>query len=319
MTRAPDLFTDWVAALSFETTGHTPVLPNEVCELLAPRPGDTVLDATVGLGGHAALLAAALGHDGLLIGLDVDPGNLALAKRRLEHAPCRVELRRSNFREARAVLSDLGVSGVDVLLADLGISSTQLDEPQRGFSFRTDGPLDMRLDPELTTTAEDLVNRLGERELGDLFYYHAQETASRRIAKRICQVRRDGRITTTTRLADIVCSALGVDPDSRKSKIHPATRVFMALRMAVNDEVPNLAALLESAPDLLNAGGRFGVIAFHSVEDKAVKLDFRKRKTERIYDVLTKKPVIAEEDERLSNPRSRSAKLRVAVRVSRTG
>jgi len=169
------------------------------------------------------------------------------------------------------------------------------------------------------TTAEELVNRLGERELGDLFYYNAQEIASRRIAKRICQVRRDGRITTTARLADVVCGALGVDPDSRKAKIHPATRVFMALRMAVNEETACLDALLGSAPSLLKPGGRIGVIAFHSVEDKAVKVDFRKRKTERIYDILTKKPMIADETERMRNPRSRSAKFRAAVRLPNEG
>jgi len=275
-----------------------------------------MLDATVGLGGHAALLANELGPNGRLIGLDVDPGNLATASAHLEGVPFRVEFRQANFRDLPAVLSSLHVEGVDILLADLGISSRQLDDPSRGFSFRADGRLDMRFDPRLTTTAEELVNRLSERDLGDLFYYNAQETFGRRIAKRICQVRRDARITSTIRLADVVCGALGVDPDSRKSKIHPATRTFMALRMAVNQERSCLDALLETAPAVLNVGGRFGVIAFHSVEDKAVKIDFRHRKTERVYDILTKKPIVANEQERRVNPRARSAKLRVAVRLS---
>lgn len=314
MTQAPDLCIE-VSALTEKSNEHIPVLAEAVRTLLAPQPGDTVVDATVGLGGHAALLAEAIGPDGLLIGLDVDPVNLKTAEVRLTGAPCRVELRHANFRDLAEVLADLGISGVDVLLADLGVSSNQLDNPERGLSFQTEGPLDMRLDPRLHETAEALINRLSEKELGDLLYHNAQETAARRIAKRICQARRDARITTTKRLADIVCSALGVDPASRRSKIHPATRTFMALRMAVNQERECLDALLSAAPDVLKPGGRFGVIAFHSVEDKAVKIDFRRRKAERVYDIVTKKPIIANEEERTSNPRSRSAKLRVAVRL----
>lgn len=275
-----------------------------------------MLDATIGLGGHARLLAKAIGSDGRLIGLDVDPANLELARQVLSDAPCRVDLVHGNFSEVRAVLASLGLERVDVLLADLGISSTQLDEPERGFSFQNDGPLDMRLDPRLTTTAADLVNRLKERELADLMYFNAQEMRSRRIARRICDVRREGRITRTGQLAEIVCKVLGADPRSRRSRIHPATRTFMALRMAVNDEIPNLEALLAAAPGILAPGGRIGVIAFHSVEDKPVKNDFRTRKKGGVYEIVTKKPVIAEPEERRANPRSRSAKLRVARRCS---
>ena len=295
--------------------GHTPVLPGIVCELLDVRPGDIVLDATVGLGGHARLLAATLGAQGTLIGLDVDPGNLEAAGRSLADLACRVELVGSNFTELHAVLRSLGIPRVDVLFADLGVSSTQLDSAARGFSFRQDGPLDMRMDPDLHVTAADLVNRLKERELGDLLYYNAQEFGSRRIAKRICQTRREGRITTTGRLAEVVADALGVDPTSRRSKIHPATRTFLALRMAVNAEIPCLESLLATAPDVLKPGGRFGVVAFHSVEDKPVKLSFRRQKTAGIYRVVTAKPVVADADERRANPRSRSAKLRVAIRL----
>lgn len=299
-----------------EPFGHTPVLPQEVCDLLDVQPGETVVDATVGLAGHACLFAKAVGADGRLIGLDVDVENLAVAKEKLKDAACRVHLVHANFSEIREALNGLGVDKVDVILADLGVSSTQLDDPARGFSFRHDGPLDMRMDPKLKVTAADLVNRLKERELADVLYYNAQETRSRKIAKRICNVRREGRITTTGRLAEIVAAAQGVNPESRREKIHPATRTFMALRMAVNEEIPSLDALLEAVPDLLNPGGRFGVIAFHSVEDKPVKLDFRKRKAENVYEILTKKPVVAGEDERRANPRSRSAKLRVARRVA---
>lgn len=298
-----------------EPVGHTPVMPREVCELLDVREGDTVVDATVGLAGHAGLFAEKLGKEGTLIGLDVDPANLEIARRRLAGAACRVELLHANFGEIASALTSVGVGRVDVLLADLGVSSTQLDDAARGFSFQRDGPLDMRMDPRLTVTATDLVNRLKERELGDLLYYNAQEMASRKIARRLCHVRREGRITTTGRLAEIVAAALRVDPSSRKAKIHPATRTFLALRMAVNDESPRLLQLLAVAPDILNPEGRIGVIAFHSVEDKPVKTDFRQRKAEGIYRIVTKKPLVASPDERRSNPRSRSAKLRVAVRL----
>lgn len=301
-----------------ETFGHIPVLPREVCELLALREGETVVDATIGLGGHARLLAERLGPTGTLIGLDVDPANLETARQALadRKSACRMELVHANFAELPDVLVSLGLTQVDAILADLGISSRQLEEPARGFSFQREGPLDMRLDARLMVTATDLVNRMREQELGDLLYFNAQETAGRRIARRICEARKNSRITTTTRLAEIVASAVGVDPESRKSKIHPATRTFLALRMAVNEEIENLEALLEAAPRLLSPGGRFGVIAFHSVEDKPVKLDFRKRKSEGIYQILTKKPVVASDDERRSNPRSRSAKLRAVMRAS---
>ncbi len=299
-----------------EISGHVPVLAKQVLELLAPKSGDVVVDATLGLGGHARLLGERIGTEGVLIGLDVDPANLAAARQRIDEAklPCRVELIHANFAELEETVEALGLSGVDVLLADLGVSSTQLDDASRGLSFQREGPLDMRLDPRLKVTAAALINSLREKDLGDLIYENAQEFAARRIAGRICEARRDTRITTTLRLAEVVAAALGVNPASRKSKIHPATKTFMALRMAVNQELRNLNALLESAPKVLRPGGRFGVIAFHSNEDKPVKLDFRKRKTEGIYRILTKKPLVADDDERRQNPRSRSAKLRVAVK-----
>ena len=299
-----------------ENFGHFPVLANQVLELLAPKSGDVVVDATLGLGGHARLLGERLGPEGVLVGLDVDPANLAAARQRLDEArlQCRMELVHANFAELEEVIEALGLAGVDVLLADLGVSSTQLDDASRGLSFQREGPLDMRLDSRLKVTAAALINSLREQDLGDLLFQNAQEFGARRIAKRICEARRDSRITTTLRLAEVVAAALGVNPESRKSKIHPATKTFMALRMAVNQELRNLNALLTSAPEVLRAGGRFGVIAFHSNEDKPVKLDFRKRKTKGIYTILTKKPVVADDDERRRNPRSRSAKLRVAVR-----
>ncbi len=298
-----------------EPAAHTPVLTRAVCELLDIRRGETVLDATIGLGGHARLFAEALGEDGTLFGLDVDPANLEAARQRLVNAKCRVRLLQKNFADLDAVFVSLGIEQVDVLFADLGVSSTQLDDADRGFSFQRDGPLDMRMDPRLEVTAADLVNRLKERELGDLLYYNAQETASRRIARRICQARREKRITTTGWLTRIVVGALGVDASSRRTRIHPATRTFLALRIAVNEEITCLEKFLDAAPQRLRPGGRIGVIAFHSVEDKPVKTDFRRRKKENVYRIETKKPVTADPEERRANPRSRSAKLRVAVRL----
>lgn len=303
-----------------EPLAHTPVLPQEVCDLLNVQREDVVVDATVGAGGHARLLADRLGPEGTLIGLDVDPASLRLAEQALAGHVCRVELLHANFAELAAALDSVNVDRVDVLLADLGVSSIQLDDAARGFSFQRDGPLDMRIDPRLKATAADFVNGLKEKELGDLIYHNTQEFSARKIARRICLVRRDGRITTTERLAKIVANAVGViDPSSRKYRIHPATRTFLALRMEVNKEIPNLNALLAVAPELLRPHGRIGVIAFHSVEDRAVKIDFRQRKKENTYAIVTKKPLIAGPEERAMNPRSRSAKLRVAVRLEGDG
>lgn len=298
-----------------DAAGHIPVLPREVCEFLAPQAGETVVDATIGLGGHALLMAERIGPTGRIIGIDVDPENLAEARTRLAGVNCRVDLVRGNFSEIVSLLRSVGVERTDVLLADLGMSSTHVDRAERGFSFLRDGPLDMRMDPDLTVTASELVNRLKEKDLADLLYRNSQEPASRVVARRICEVRRDGRITTTQRLAALVADTMGIDPGARWGKTHPATRVFQALRMAVNDELNALESLLKAAPSVLRAGGRFGVIAFHSLEDKPVKLDFRARKSENVYRIATAKPIVAEEDERVSNPRSRSAKLRVAVRL----
>ena len=295
------------------------MLPEEVVELLDPQPGDMVVDATIGAGGHARRLARLIGPGGTLHAFDVDPVALAAAAEALSDCACRVSLHRHNFTDLVSVLNELGITGVDVILADVGVSSMQLGDPQRGFSFRTDGPLDMRMDDRLELRAEDLVNSLGETQLADLIYRYSQERFSRRIAKRICSARREARITTTGRLADIVCRALGVRPHSRRSKIHPATRTFQALRMVVNDESTALERLLDQGPRLLKPGGRIGVISFHSLEDGMVKRDFRRRKEQGVYELLTKRPVVAGAEECRSNPRSRSAKLRVARRTDREG
>jgi 16S rRNA (cytosine1402-N4)-methyltransferase len=296
------------------SAGHTPVLTRAVCELLAVRPDDFVVDATVGLAGHAVLLAGALSSQGTLLGLDVDADSLAMARRRLAESSGRIVLERRNFSELPDVLAAMG-RRVDVIFADLGASSKQLDEARRGFSFTDDGPLDMRMDDRLTTSAADLVNRLREQDLANLIYENGQERRSRRIARQICTRRREQRFTRTGQLAQAVADALRVDPQSRRSKIHPATRTFQALRIAVNDELGALEALLECAPRHLKTGGRIGVISFHSLEDGRVKRDFRRRKSEGLYTIATRKPIVADTDERRVNRRSRSAKFRVAVRT----
>jgi 16S rRNA (cytosine1402-N4)-methyltransferase len=294
------------------------VLANEVAELLAPRPGDVVVDATVGAGGHARRLAEAIRPDGRLLGLDVDAEALRLAEARLTDCGVPVTLHRRNFAELGLVLSEQGLTGVDVILADLGVSSMQLADPQRGFSFNTDGPLDMRMDDRLPQGADDLVNTLAEGPLADLLYHYAQERFSRRIAKRICAARRAARVRTTRQLADLVCQALGVDPQARRAKIHPATKCFQALRIAVNGELGALEKLLEQAPALLKPNGRVGIICFHSLEDGLVKRDFRQRRVQGVYELVTKRPVVAGAEERGSNPRARSAKLRVARHTGST-
>jgi 16S rRNA (cytosine1402-N4)-methyltransferase len=294
---------------------HLPVLPDEVIQALV-RPGvDVVVDVTVGLGGHAHRILQAL-PTLRLIGLDVDPANLQAAGTYLAAFSDRVQLVRANFTELGDILVGLGSPPVGAVLADLGVSSNQISDPSKGLSFDVDGPLDMRLDDRQKTTAADLVNGLSEGELADLLYFQSQESGSRRISKRICQARRHGRINSTVQLARLVASALGQDPDARRGRIHPATRTFMALRMAVNHELDSLRQFLALAPDVLQPGGRLAVISFHSGEDRIVKEDFRRRSAGGVYQLLTKKPVTATAEEIERNPRSRSAKLRVAEKLA---
>lgn len=296
---------------------HVPVLLESLLDVVGVGPGERVLDLTVGLGGHAAALAGAAGPAGLLIGIDVDAASLEHAERRLAATKTPRVLWHGNFADFEQALALAGCTEVDVMVADLGLSSLQLSDPSRGFSFAADGPLDMRIDSGAKTTAEDLVNGLPESQLADLIYQNSQERFSRRIAKRICAARRSRRIRKTVELANIVAAAIGVDPSSRKSRIHPATRTFLALRIAVNDELSSLRRMLGKAPSFLSVGGRLAVISFHSLEDAVVKRDFRKRQKEGVYEILTKGPVTADAAERSRNPRSRSAKLRAVRRSQR--
>jgi 16S rRNA (cytosine1402-N4)-methyltransferase len=286
-------------------TRHVPVLPAEAMRLLAPRPGETWVDATVGGGGHTALIAAAVQPNGRVIGLDQDPGTLAAARPRLGDLP--VTLVPANFDQLTEVLAGQRIESVDGVFADLGFSSDQMDDPARGLSFRADGPLDMRLNPAVGQSAADLVNTLSEAALADVIYEFGEERFSRRVAKRIVERRKDKRFETTADLADVVRRAV-----PRSGGIDPATRTFQALRIAVNDELGALDRLLAALPKVVKPGGRVGIISFHSLEDRRVKQAF---KVAAVWQPVTKKPVEAGDAEVAANPRARSAKLRVAVRV----
>jgi 16S rRNA (cytosine1402-N4)-methyltransferase len=302
--------------LASEYGGHIPVLTRPLLDLLAPGGDQIAVDCTVGLGGHAKALLEKEPNL-TLIGLDMDPNALELAGKNLEPWASQVKLVHANFSELPRVLSDLKIPAVDMIYADIGVSSMQIDRPDRGFSFLDEGPLDMRMNPSLTKRAADLVNGLKEPELADLIFQYGDESKSKKIAHLIIQARRSHRIDSTTELASIICQAVGMDPQNlNRQRIHPATKTFQALRIAVNNELGNLESLLKSAPQLLKPLGRLAIISFHSLEDRMVKDDFKKRAEEGIYRVITPKPIEAEPGEILRNSRSRSAKLRGAQKCS---
>ncbi len=292
---------------------HVPVLLDEVLEYLNVRPGGVIVDATLGLAGHSAAIARRLGGGGKLICFDRDPEAMAAAKVRLEEVKAELgDEMPTVVYEPRAfseAASQIKPGSLDGLLADFGVSSLQLDEAHRGFSFRSEGPLDMRMDTRSGETAEQVVNQEDENELADLIYEFGEERRSRRIARAIVRAR---PITTTAELARIVSAAA---PSMKGDKIHPATRTFQALRIRVNNELGEIESLLKSAPSLLKPGGRLVLISFHSLEDRLVKDAFREAGRSKVFEVLTKKPVVAAEQEQLRNPRSRSAKLRAAEKV----
>jgi 16S rRNA (cytosine1402-N4)-methyltransferase len=291
-------------------SGHEPVLVGEVLRLMSPQEGEVFVDCTLGRGGHALEIAGKLGKSGLLIGLDVDPRNLQFASERLRGAVCTTRFFHAGFGELSEVLAQVGIGAVDGLLADLGVSTNQLFDPAYGLSFDLAAPLDMRLDPRLEKTAADLVNRMPERELANVLYELAQERYSRRIARKIGEARRLSPILTTDRLAEIVRGAIPRRHGPPEA-IDPATRTFMALRMAVNRETQNLSRLLERGPGFLRPGGRMAVISFQSTEDRLVKRAFAALSQAGFVQALTKKPVAPTEMEIERNPRSRSARMRV--------
>ncbi|PDW04914.1 16S rRNA (cytosine(1402)-N(4))-methyltransferase RsmH [Candidatus Viridilinea mediisalina] len=309
-----------------EAFHHVPVLLDAVLEALQPQPGGVYLDGTLGGGGHAQAILQAAQPAGRLLGLDADPAALVAAQARLLAAglpPESFRLHHAPFAQLAHIAHQDGVQQVDGILLDLGVSSHQLDTPARGFSFTNDGPLDMRLDPTCGPTAADLVNDLEETVLADLIYRYGEERASRRIARQIVAQRRQAPLRTTAELAALVARALG---RGGRERIHPATRTFQALRIAVNAELDQLEAALPQAVTLLRPGGRLAVISFHSLEDRIVKHYFRAvsgyggsaNPLPPQLRIITKKPVEATAAEVAHNPRARSAKLRVAERCIET-
>jgi 16S rRNA (cytosine1402-N4)-methyltransferase len=286
---------------------HQPVLLAEVLQWLAPQPGQTLVDGTLGGGGHSRALAERIAPGGQVIALDRDPEALERAEAALAGLPVRLE--HGNFCDLPEILQQLGVAAVDGIVLDLGLSSDQLADSERGFSFTADGPLDLRFDTSTGEPAWRAIDRLSAEHLADLIYRYGEERCSRRIARAIVERRRDDPIRTAAELAELVRRVV---PRRRgPQRIDPATRTFQALRIAVNDELKSLEIALRRLPECLRPGGRLAVISFHSLEDRRVKEAFR---DDPRYGPLTRKPIIPSEEESSRNPRSRSAKLRVAER-----
>jgi 16S rRNA (cytosine1402-N4)-methyltransferase len=288
------------------STQHVPVLAQEVIDWLRPAPGQTIVDGTLGGGGHTLLLAQAVSPGGTVIALDRDREAVDRSDATLGGLPVRALV--ANYSDVPEVLKELNIDCVDGILLDLGLSSDQLADTERGFSFQSEGPLDLRFDLSRGEPAWKLVERLSAEHLADLIYRYSEERYSRRIGRRIAETRRAAPIRTAAQLARIVRESV---PQSRDERIDPATRTFQALRIAVNEELKWLEVALRRLPDCLRPGGRIAVISFHSLEDRPVKESFR---SDSRLQVLTRRPVRPSEQEILSNPRSRSAKLRVAER-----
>ncbi len=302
---------------------HRPVLIDEVLAALDPRPGETVVDCTAGWAGHTVELLKRVGPTGLLIACDLDPDNLPQARERLEATGLPFRLHHANFAALPTVLATEGVAGVDVVLADLGMSSMQVDDAQRGFSYSRDGPLDMRMDRSRGRSAAQLLATIEEDELRQALVELGDEPEAERIAAAIVTARQRGPIERTGELARVILAATHpeqqgqrwrIHPSKNRWSLHPAARTFQVLRILVNRELANLEHLLRVLPSCLKPGGRAGVISFHSGEDRLVKAAFREGVRTGVYRSATQDPVGAGETERAANPRSRSAKLRVAVR-----
>jgi 16S rRNA (cytosine1402-N4)-methyltransferase len=287
---------------------HQPVLLGETMELLAVKPGGLYVDGTVGLGGHAEEILRRSAPDGRLVAFDRDPAALDAARERLAPFGPRVRFEHADYRE---IPTRVGATAPDGILVDMGVSSMQLDDAGRGFSFSVEGPLDMRMDPTQGFTAADLVNRLPEKELADVIYRFGEEHRSRQIATAIVDARRRRQFSTTTELADVVRRAAG---RSRRAGLDPATLTFQALRIHVNGELEALAETIERLAGALAPGGRFAAIAFHSLEDREVKHTFRSL-ARGAFRLITKRPVRPTDEETRRNPRSRSARLRALERV----
>lgn len=288
---------------------HIPVLAQEVLSWLDPKPNQDFIDATVGLGGHAALILEKTSPKGRLLAFDRDGRNLSEARQNLARFGDRVVYVNDSYRALKQQAYDHGFFQTRGVLMDLGFSSGHIEDAERGFSFQQTGPLDMRYDQRGEVTAEMIVNSWTAQDLAHIFFVFGEERHAHKIAKAIVETRRRARITTTRELADVIAAIV-----PRHGKIHPATRVFQALRIAVNDELTELDQTLPQTRDVLEAGGRLAVISFHSLEDRIVKR-FLKAHADEDFIILTKRPITATEEEQKNNPRSRSAKLRAAERV----
>jgi 16S rRNA (cytosine1402-N4)-methyltransferase len=288
---------------------HTPVLVEETIHWLAIKPDGFYVDATVGLGGHAIEMVRRLGAGGRLLGLDQDAQALEIARTRLAEFGDKVNLVHANFSQIGEVFAERRLPPADGVLADLGVSSMQLDLGERGFSFRSRGPLDMRMDREAAETAAEIVNTAGEKELADLLYQYGEERDSRRIARRVVRAR---PIRDTEHLATVVAGARSV---RGRQKLHPATKTFLALRIAVNREMEALGQFLSRVPATLSPGGRWVMLSYHSLEDRQVKQSFQRLAQAGELKILTKKVIQASDAEVAANPRARSVKMRVAERI----
>lgn len=299
-------------------TRHIPVLLNEVLAALAPERGQVIVDCTLGLGGHSAALLERVGPTGKIISIDFDPGNIEIARGRLEAVGTRggsFEIFHNNFAALPTVLAQAGVEKVDGVLADLGVASPQIDDPARGFSYRKPGPLDMRMDPTRGQPASALINKMSERELAAALLELGDETDAPAIARLVVERRKERAITTTQELMAIVCEARDFTIErGAGAKLHPAARTFQALRILVNRELANLDRLLAVLPDYLKPGGTAAIISFHSGEDRRVKAAFLEGVRGGIYSQINREPIVADEKEERANPRARSAKLRWARR-----
>lgn len=291
---------------------HIPVMLNEVLEYLNLTPGKIVVDGTLGTGGHSYHILKKILPGGRLIGIDRDSESLKIARQRLSEFGSSVEFVHSSFSDIDGILKNLNINGIDCLLLDLGISSYQLDDPGRGFSFQNEGPLDMRLDQNSYISAYDLVNNLNEDEISDILWSFGQERWHNRIARLVVEERQRHPISTTSELANIVVQAIPYRYRHKYYRIHPATRTFQAVRIAVNRELETLEAAINKAVGLLNPGGRICVISFHSLEDRIVKLNFKKFAAEGKLKLITAKPLTPSEQEISENPSARSSKFRVA-------
>jgi 16S rRNA (cytosine1402-N4)-methyltransferase len=289
---------------------HTPVLLDEVLEYLQVETNEQFIDGTVGQGGHAAAIMQTARPGARLLGIDRDPRNLEVAKERLKEFGDRVVLVQDTYANLKQLAHEHSFNKVDGILLDLGFSSAHIEEAERGFSFQREGPLDMRYDPQSPLTAREIVNSWNEDGLARIFRRYGEEKKARPIAQAIITRRQDKPFETTTELAECVSDAVG-----RRGKIHPATKVFQALRIAVNDELGELERVLPDAVDVLEPGGRLAVISFHSGEDRIVKRFMQKRESSGALNILTKNIVQASREEVEENPRARSAKLRVAEKV----